>query len=54
MLKALITFLAVFLISSLVHAEQRYFYDSLGQLAAERRRDCQPVSTHSATAPKMS
>ncbi|MCG3116643.1 MAG: IPT/TIG domain-containing protein [Candidatus Manganitrophus sp. SA1] len=35
MTKALTTFLAIFLIVSLAHAEQRYFYDSLGRLAAE-------------------
>ena len=35
MTKALTTFLAIFLIVSLAHAEQRYFYDSLGRLTAE-------------------
>jgi hypothetical protein len=54
MLKLLIRSLALLLLTSLAHAEQRYFYDSLGRLAAEKRRDCQPVSAHSATAPKMS
>jgi YD repeat-containing protein len=33
--KALIIFLAIFLVVSLAHAEQRYFYDSLGRLTAE-------------------